>query len=45
VQPNKNSLHWLAQALVGGLVVAFTLLIISGIFEWVGKILGQFVAN
>ena len=45
VQPNKNSWHWLAQALVGGLVVALTLLFISGIFEWVGKILGQFIAK
>lgn len=45
VQPNKNSWHWLAQALVGGLVVAFTLLIINGIFDWVGQILGQFIAK
>ena len=41
----KSSLHWLAQALVGGLVVAFTLLIISQLFGWVGHILGQYVAQ
>lgn len=45
VQANKNTLHWLVQALVGGLVVAFTLLLISGLFEWVGKILGKFIAK
>lgn len=39
----KSSLHWLSQALVGGIVVAFTLLIISNAFDWVGKILGEYI--
>ena len=42
-QQGKSSLHWLSQALVGGIIVAFTLLIISNVFEWVGKILGEYI--
>jgi len=41
----KNVLHWLAQALVGGIVVALTLLIISKAFEWVGEILGAYISK
>jgi hypothetical protein len=39
----KSALHWLAQAVVGGLVVALALLLIGSIFEWVGEILGHYV--
>lgn len=42
---DKTSLHWLAQALVGGLIVALTLLIISQASDWVGQVLSQYVAK
>lgn len=41
----KSTLHWLAQALVAGLIVAFTLLIISKISSWVGNIFGQYMTS
>ena len=41
----KSTLHWLSQALVGGIVVAFTLLIIGSAFEWVGKVLSEYVSR
>lgn len=41
----KNVLHWLTQTLVGGIIVALTLLIISKAFEWVGKILGEYISK
>lgn len=41
----KTALHWLAQALVGGVIVALTLLVISKAFELVGKILGEYISK
>lgn len=40
---NKHTIHWLIQTLVGGIFLTITLLIVSTIFEWVGKLLGQFI--
>ncbi|HFQ5066102.1 TPA: hypothetical protein ACGUVR_004707, partial [Vibrio vulnificus] len=39
----RSPLNWLWQALVGGLIVAFALLIINGILDWVIKVLGNYV--
>lgn len=41
----KDTLHWVLQALVGGLLVALALLIINQVFHWVGQILGQYIEN
>lgn len=41
----KNALHWLAQALVGGVIVALTLLVISKTLEWAGEILGGYISK
>ncbi len=41
----KSSFHWLAQTIVGGIIVAFTLFIIGGAFDWVGSVLGQYVGD
>ncbi|RTR37748.1 hypothetical protein EKG38_17160 [Shewanella canadensis] len=41
----KSTLHWLSQALVGGIVVAFTLLLISSAFDWIGKVLSEYIGT
>lgn len=43
VRQGKSSLSWLAQAFVGGIFVAITLLVLSNVFGWVGSILGQYI--
>jgi hypothetical protein len=42
-RPNKDRLHWLYQALVGGVVVAATLFLLSKAFSYIGFILGRFM--
>ena len=39
----KDRMHWLYQAIVGGLVVAGSLFLLNWIFKFVGKMLGAFV--
>jgi hypothetical protein len=39
----KSSLHWLSQALVGGIVVAITILVLGRSFSWLGSMLGQYI--
>jgi hypothetical protein len=39
----KSALHWLAQTLVGGIVLALVLLLVGSIFEWFGEVLSHFV--
>ena len=39
----KDKLHWLSQALVGGVIVAITLYFLGGMFSFMGNILGSFV--
>jgi len=41
----KDQLHWLIQAVVGGIVVAITLYFIGGVFSFMGKILGGFIGG
>ena len=43
IRQGKDSLHWLLQTVIGGLVVAMFLLLISQAFEWVGQIFGKFI--
>jgi len=43
IRKGKDSLHWLLQTVIGGLVVAVFLLLIGKASQWVGKILGQFI--
>ena len=39
----KETINWLAQALVGGIFVAITLFILSKIFEFVGSVISGFI--
>jgi hypothetical protein len=41
----KLGVHWLAQGLVAGLVVAFTLLIFGSVSGWIGSILGEYIVK
>lgn len=41
----KDHLHWLYQAIVGGLVLAGALFLLNGMFTFVGKMLGAFVGT
>lgn len=45
VQSGKSSLHWLIQAIVGGVVVALTLYFISSSLGWVGRVLGPHIGG
>lgn len=44
-RPKKDGLHWLYQALVGGIVVAASLYLLSWAFTYVGEILGAFIES
>jgi len=41
----KDRLHWLLQALVAGIVVAFTLFALNLLFSFVGRMVGAFIAK
>ncbi len=43
VRAGQSRWSWVWQALVGGLIVAFALLVINGILDWVIKILSTYV--
>lgn len=43
-RPHRDKMHWLFQAVVGGVVVAITLYIINQMFAYIGKILGSFIS-
>ena len=45
VQPGKSSLHWLLQAIVGGVIVALTLFLLNSGLGWVGKVLGPHIGG
>lgn len=40
---NKDTIHWLIQTIIGGLVVAATLFLLNKLFEFVGSVLSGFV--
>ena len=40
---DKDRLHWLTQAIVGGIVVAAALYLLNEVFSFMGKILGSFI--
>jgi hypothetical protein len=42
-RPQKDKMHWLLQALVGGVVVGLTLFLLNFAFSYVGNILGAFI--
>jgi len=42
---DKDRLHWLMQALIGGVAVAITLFLLSELFTYTGRVLGHFVGN
>ena len=45
LRTDKDRLHWLTQAVIGGIVGAVTLYLLSGIFSYMGKILGGFIGS
>lgn len=44
-RPQKNRLHWLMQAVVGGLMAALVLYLLGLAFTYTGKLLGIFVGS
>lgn len=42
-RPDRDRLHWLLQAIVGGILIAISLFIIKLLFGFIGKMLGQFI--
>lgn len=45
VRQGKDTIHWLAQAFVGGILVAAFLFIFSIIMSWVGDVIGMYVVR
>jgi len=45
LRKEKDRFHWLAQTVIGGLIVAVVIFFLGHAFVWAGKILGQFVKN
>ena len=39
----KESLHWLIQTILGGIILALTLFLLNKLFEFVGSIIGSFI--
>jgi hypothetical protein len=39
----KESLHWLIQTLIGGLIVAFTIFLLNKFFDFIGSVIGGFI--
>lgn len=44
-RPDRDRLHWLAQALVGGVAIALSLFLLNLLFKYVGKIIGQWIGE
>lgn len=42
-RPRKNRLHWILQAIVGGLIAALVLYLLGQAFTYMGRVLGFFV--
>lgn len=42
-RPDRDRLHWLLQAVIGGILVGITLFLLNLVFGFIGKILGQFI--
>lgn len=42
---DKKGFHWLAQALVAGVILAISLFLINYTFDWVGRIFGQYISK
>lgn len=42
-RPNKDKFHWILQAVVGGVVVAVTLYLLSSAFRYIGVVLEKFI--
>ena len=44
-RPDRDRLHWLMQALIGGIAVAVTLFLLNKLFIYLGKVIGQFFGS
>ena len=44
-RPDRDRLHWLMQAVVGGVAVAIALFLINQMFIYAGRMLGQFFGS
>ena len=42
-RPAKNRIHWLMQAIVGGIAVAVTLYFLTFLLSYIGEILGTYI--
>ncbi len=42
-RPAKDKMHWLYQAIVGGVIVAITLYLLGSAFSYAGRILGMLI--
>jgi hypothetical protein len=42
-RPKPDRMHWLMQAIIGGVVVAFTIYLLNLLFSYAGEILGSFI--
>ncbi|MFH1933992.1 MAG: hypothetical protein ABIN18_20775 [Pseudomonadota bacterium] len=41
----KDKIHWILQALIGGLIVALSLFLLNKLFSYIGKLLGEFIKS
>ena len=44
-RPSKDRIHWLMQALIGGVAVAITFYILNLVFTYIGDILGDLISK
>lgn len=44
-RPDRDKLHWLSQALIGGIVVAVFLFLLDLLFEYVGQVLREIFSS
>lgn len=44
-RPTKDRIHWLLQALIGGIAVAITLFVLNFLFSYFGQILGELATS
>ena len=42
---DKDRIHWLMQAIIGGIALAFTLFLLNLAFSFVGDFLGNILSN
>jgi hypothetical protein len=41
----KDKVHWILQALIGGLTVVLSIFVLNKLFSYIGKLLGEFIVH